>query len=223
LSKLKWRIPLAFALVALAFCGMAAAEQLYVNESGWWRGGGVFNASSAPIQAAVDNATAGDSVFVWNGSYTDSVDVCTAHLTLEGEGADVVTVSAKRGWDQVFEVTADYVRISGFKVTGDMGFYLHNADHCNISKNNASNNRCGIYTSSSNDNMFANNIVNSNSYKGIYLGSSGNNTLSDNTMSGNLYNFGVDGYTLFHYTHNIWFCRSRELREHHGQGFDTDE
>ena len=34
------------------FCGMVAAEQLYVNESGWWREGGVFNASAAPIQAA---------------------------------------------------------------------------------------------------------------------------------------------------------------------------
>ncbi len=39
-------------LVALAFCGMAVAEQLYINESGWWRDSGVFNASTAPIQAA---------------------------------------------------------------------------------------------------------------------------------------------------------------------------
>ena len=42
----------ALVLAALAFSGMAAAEQLYVNESGWWREGGVFNASAAPIQAA---------------------------------------------------------------------------------------------------------------------------------------------------------------------------
>ena len=28
-----------------------------VNQSGWWRDGGAFNASVAPIQAAVDNAT----------------------------------------------------------------------------------------------------------------------------------------------------------------------
>ena len=36
----------------LAFCGMAAAEQLYVNESGWWRYGGAFNVSETPIQTA---------------------------------------------------------------------------------------------------------------------------------------------------------------------------
>ncbi|PXF59781.1 MAG: hypothetical protein C4B59_10790 [Candidatus Methanogaster sp.] len=201
-GKLKWYAILTLALW-LAFSGVAAAEQLYVNESGWWREACAFNASDAPIQAAVDNATAGDSVIVWNGSYTETVVVDTAHLTLEGEGAEVVSVSAKRGWDKVFEVTAGYVSISGFKVTGDTGFYLHNADHCGISNNNASNNRWGIYAHSSNDNMFVNNLVNSNSYKGIYLGYSGNNTLIDNTMSGNLYNFGVGGSTLFHHTHNI--------------------
>ncbi len=47
----------------LAFSGMAAAEQLYVNESGWWRDGGAFNVSTAPIQAAVGAAAAGDSIY----------------------------------------------------------------------------------------------------------------------------------------------------------------
>ena len=37
------------ALAALAFSGMAAAEQLYVNESGWWRDGGAFNADYCNI------------------------------------------------------------------------------------------------------------------------------------------------------------------------------
>ena len=36
MGKLKWHIILVLALW-LVFCGMAAAEQLYVNESGWWR------------------------------------------------------------------------------------------------------------------------------------------------------------------------------------------
>ena len=36
----------------LAFSGVAAAEQLYVNESGWWQEACAFNASGTPIQAA---------------------------------------------------------------------------------------------------------------------------------------------------------------------------
>ena len=53
----------ALALAALAFSGVAAAGQLYVNESGWWQEGGAFNASTAPIQAAVDAAAAGDTIY----------------------------------------------------------------------------------------------------------------------------------------------------------------
>ena len=52
----------------LAFSGVAAAEQSYVNESGWWREGGAFNESGAPISAAVDGATSDDSIEVWGKS-----------------------------------------------------------------------------------------------------------------------------------------------------------
>ena len=68
-GKLKWYAILALALW-LAFSGVAAAEQLYVNEDGWWRDGGAFNASTAPIQAAVDAASVGDAIYVYNGPTT---------------------------------------------------------------------------------------------------------------------------------------------------------
>ena len=43
----------------LAFCGMAAAGQLYVDEGGWWQEGGVFDASGTPIQAAAGRVEIG--------------------------------------------------------------------------------------------------------------------------------------------------------------------
>ena len=39
-----------------------------VNETGWWRNGGAFNASGTPIQAAVDNAGSGETICVVAGS-----------------------------------------------------------------------------------------------------------------------------------------------------------
>ena len=180
----------ALALATLAFSGVAAGGQFYVNESGWWRDGGAFNASTAPIQAAVGAASAGDAIYVHGGNYYENVDVGTAHLTLEGEGADVVTVTAADPGDHVFDVWVDWVNISGFAVRGatdyDMaGIYLDNADYCNISENNIYGNYRGIYLRSSSNSTLTNNIANSNNYYGIYLSSSNSNTIANNTVNSN--------------------------------------
>jgi parallel beta-helix repeat protein len=166
----------------LAFSGVAAAEQLYVNESGWWRDGGAFNADGTPIQAA------GDAIYVWNGSYNENVDVGKPRLTLEGEGADVVTVTAVDPGDHVFEVIVDWVNISGFAVRGatdsDAGVYLGNVNYCGISENNVYGNRYGIYLLVSNNNMLENNTA-SNNGNGVYLSSSSNNNFTSNTANSN--------------------------------------
>jgi len=39
----------ALVLAALAFCGMSAAGQLYVNKSGWWREDDAFTPADAAI------------------------------------------------------------------------------------------------------------------------------------------------------------------------------
>ncbi len=116
-----------------------------VNTTGWWRAGGTFNASETPIQAAVDIATEGDAVCVKGGTYTENVLV-NKRLSLRGEGA--VTVNAVSSSEHVFNVDADYVNISGFSVAGATGGWkagicVNAANCCNISGNNASNNRNG--------------------------------------------------------------------------------
>jgi parallel beta-helix repeat protein len=91
-------------------------------------------------------------------------------LTLRGEGADVVTVTAADSGDHVFEVSADWVNLSGFAVRGATGDYMAGiclayADHCNISDNIVSNNNRGInLTGSSNNTIFHNDIVNNSVY-----------------------------------------------------------
>jgi len=75
MNKLNGIILVTVLALWIAFCGTATASQLYVNESGWWRDGDMFNASSAPIQSAVDGATDGDSIFVRSGSYSGNVGI----------------------------------------------------------------------------------------------------------------------------------------------------
>jgi len=163
-----------------------------VNETGWWRDGCGFVANTMPIQAAVDNAGSDETICVKAGSYTENVDIAK-RITLAGEGAGVVTVTAANPGDHVFYVAADYVNISGFNATGattypGAGIYLSGADHCDISDNDCSYNGYGIWLYSSSSNTLANNTANSNNECGISLGLSSNyNTLANNTASNNIY------------------------------------
>ena len=186
---------LILALVTTATTTAAAIScdcgDICVNTTGWWRDGGAFNANGAPIQAGVDNATAGETICVKAGSYTENVGIETSHLTLAGEGAGVVAVTAALNSDHVFMVTASYVNVSGFSVTATgwsatSGIYLNDVDHCNISGNTASNNHDGIYLDSSSNNTLLNNIASGNGHGGIYLRDcSNNNILLNNTANSN--------------------------------------
>ena len=146
-----------------------------------------------------DQVTDGDTIHVAAGDYTENVDVNKAHLTLQGEGRDVVTVTAASAADHVFYVNADYVNISGFNATGaanpwNAGFRLStNMDHCNISDNSASDNYAGIFLYHSSYNEITNNIANSNNYNGIRLEQSlsKNNEITGNTANSNS-KYGID-------------------------------
>ena len=175
-------------LFLLLFCGTASATTYTVGASG---------CDYTTIQAAVNAASSYDTIYVYNGSYTENVDISTAHLTLQGEGRDVVTVTAANSGDHVFEVTADYVNISGFTATGTTvgwkaGIYLISSDHCNVFDNNASNNDHGIYMRYSNNAVLTNNDA-LNSNRGIHLYYSSSNTLTSNTASNKWYGICMDG------------------------------
>ena len=151
------------------------ATTLTVDDSG--------GADFTSIETAVRASIPGDTIYVHAGTYVEKVHVYK-RLTLEGEGADVVTVTAESASGSVFRADSDHVKISGFAVTGatdhdGSGICLY-ADHCNISGNNVSNN-----------------------YRGICIEHSSDNTLANNTMSENRYNFGVFGDNLSHYIQNI--------------------
>ena len=146
------------------------------------------------IQDAVDAATSGDTIIVYPGTYTENIDVNKDHLTIQSEnGAEVTIVEAANSNDNVFDVRADYVEISGFTVqnaTGELkdGVRLDNVHYCNISSNNVTGNYEGIYLYSSSSNTLTNNTALNNNL-GIWLSSSSSNTLTNNTASNN--NYGI--------------------------------
>jgi len=144
----------------------------------------------ARIQWAVDNATAGDAIIVRDGTYTENVNV-NKRLTIESEnGTANCIVKAADSDDHVFNVSADYVNISGFTLkyangTSNAGIYLYGADYCNISANNVTNNWHGIclYAGCERNNV-TRNTARSND-NGIYLYNASNNNISCNWVAYN--------------------------------------
>jgi parallel beta-helix repeat protein len=144
---------------------------------------GDFKGGFVNIQDAVDNASDEYTIRVDDGTYDENVDV-DKQLTICSEyGAAVTTISAPNPNDNVFDVTADYVNISGFNVTGatqKAGIYLCNANYCNISNNSVSNNNIGIHLQmESRYNTITNNNVSDNE-NGISLSSSDDNHIYNN-------------------------------------------
>ena len=150
------------------------------------------------IQQAVNNATEGDVIIMRAGTYVENLNV-NKRLTIRSEnGFDSTIVRAEDRFEDVFEVTADYVNISGFTVEGarsKAGISLK-ADYCNISNNHCSNNADGIFLSRSNSNCISNNKC-SNNDAGIRLDDSNNNSIANNACSNN-----SDGISLWYSNNN---------------------
>jgi len=148
------------------------------------------------IQGAVDNANAGDTIIVRDGTYVENVDV-NKRLTLRSEnGADFTYVKAADPLDYyVFEITADYVNLLGFKINAShygTGVFLRNSNFSNISNNIMVNSWTGVelYRYSTNNLVLENNIIGFNDGYGIVLyndpesttGNPTSNTISDNEV-----------------------------------------
>lgn len=153
------------------------------------------------IQGAVDAASAGDTIIVRDGTYTENVDVNKDHLTIKSEnGPDATTVRAANSGDPVFSVAADYVEINGFTVKGatgegpgaGAGVYLEDVRYCDVLNNIASSNVYGIMLHLSSNNNVQNNTATSNDNDGIILAGSRDNNIESNRAQSNGYGLWLD-------------------------------
>ena len=170
-----------FAMLIFVSVGCASAATHYVNPG-------------ESIQAVVTAANAGDTIIVRDGTYTENIDI-NKRLTIQSENGSASTIAqAANPDDHVFEVTADYVNISGFTVEGaneyetpaPAGIYLYYVNYCNIFDNNLSNNYNGIRLFGSGNNKLANNTALNNKDSGILLeDTSDNNLVMNNNLKNN--------------------------------------
>lgn len=141
------------------------------------------------IQDAIDNATSGDTIRVWGGTYYENL-IINKTITLIGNGTSNTIIDGGNN-GTVIRLTADEVTIMMFTIQNSGSYYCgiklegrknNKVTGCTISNNNCKNNGYGIYFQHSNNNNLIKNIVRSNNYDGIFIDSSSNNILKENTV-----------------------------------------
>jgi hypothetical protein len=164
------------------------------------------------IQAAVWNATDGDTIIVCPGRYNETVTVNKSNILIKAFNETKPIVSAVNNPNtHVFNITDQTnVTLAGFEIrdahgtSKDVaGIYMNNATMCNISNNIVTNisttgdsDAYGIWLDSSNNNTFdsSTSVANINAPKfswfsyayGIWLDSSNNNTFDSSTSVANI-------------------------------------
>jgi parallel beta-helix repeat protein len=152
------------------------------------------------IQAAINAASAGDSIIVYQGTYTESVSV-TKQLTIRA--ASSVKPVINGGGINIYYPAANVI-IDGFEITGaSTGIYISGSSNNiinNTLKNNTSDGILVIQTNAYGNNIEGNEISGSN--RGIHLLDSNNNEVKNNLVYSNDSGIWVDDSTNIDITGN---------------------
>ncbi|MDD2440380.1 MAG: NosD domain-containing protein [Methanosarcinaceae archaeon] len=183
------------AVLLMLTANTAFAKELFVakNEAG---------ENYTSIQAAVKNASSGDTILVYPGTYLENIEINKPDIKLkaisENPKATIVSSNFK---DNVFNISANDISIQGFTIKNASfvdedvfmrgGIVLNNVSGVKIVNNNLQNNYIGIELLNSSNNVLLNNEIQNNNEIGIGLLNSNNNELFNNEVSKNDYGIGL--------------------------------
>ena len=178
--------------------------------------GGTGPGNYSSIQAAIDNATSGDIIYVYNGIYQENIQV-NKSLYLKGENKNTTIIDG-RYLDNTVTILVDPVYISNFTITNgsyygilldnsrwslisnvivynnsDTGIYARSSFNCEIRNNLIYNNDYGIYLNLNSRNFsILNNNITLNDFRGIFLINTYDNTVENNSIT-----YNDDGIGIF--------------------------
>jgi parallel beta-helix repeat protein len=143
------------------------------------------------IQEGIDNATVGDTIFVYNGTYYEHVLV-NKSLTLQGESKVNTIIDGQESGD-VITLSANNVTVKSFTVKNageeqlsHSGILIDSNNNFIINNNIVNNVIYGINIISTIGNSIKNNTIKNNG-EGIRFYYADANTLSENTIQNNFY------------------------------------
>jgi parallel beta-helix repeat protein len=178
-------ICLALLVLVLPAAPVLAATTWYVDDDP--------GADFTTIQAAIDAASAGDTIIVKDGTYVENVTVDKSLIIQSENGSATTFVQSVSTTPDVFYVTASGVTIDGFTASGatsmgKSGIHIYGpaSGSCTIINNECTGNSQGISVDSlTSGNTISGNTCTANGRYGIYLSNTTGNTVTGNTCSNN--------------------------------------
>jgi len=154
-------------------------DTIYVdddNTEGPWDG--TLEHPYKVIQDAIDNASDGDTIFVYAGTYYEYVGV-NESITLTGENRKITVI------DSTVFLDGDGVTVSGFTIRG--GIACVDSNNHTITGNNIqrSGATASIYLARSNNNIISDNNISKSEYGILMFFDPTYNIISGNTIFGN--------------------------------------
>ena len=153
------------------------------------------------IQAALDNVTAGGTVYVFPGTYHERI-VINKPIHLIGD-EKTSTIIDGGNVEYVVILEADNSALSGFTITHsgktfpEAGVYVK-SDGNSISGNLLTDNFYGMRLESTKNNMITSNVIIYNLRCGIYFSRASDNILTGNIVSNHSFN----GFGLYEFSNN---------------------
>jgi parallel beta-helix repeat protein len=156
-------------------------------------------ADFSSIQEAINAASLGDIIYVYNGTYCENV-IVNKTISLFGESQETTFIKGD-GNGTVVDVVANDVKIFGFTIQdGYYGILLNVSSGIVIETNTITNNFFGVYARySSNNSLSADRII--GNYYSIYLWYSEESNIVSNTLINNTH--GMD----------MWFSSTIDIHD----------
>lgn len=162
------------------------------------------------IQEAINAASAGDIIYVYNGTYNENLYIQRPGVKIVGENLNNTIIDGRYGetvwgyWNVItISQDATYITICNFTIqnSGPMytssGIYAYQPVGHNISNNIITSNHYGIlllsHTLGLGDNIITKNIVSNNTNTGISIYQSDRNEIDANIITSNRYGIHLIG------------------------------
>ncbi|UCH89203.1 MAG: fibronectin type III domain-containing protein [Thermoplasmata archaeon] len=174
-----------------------------------WNGTGQYTT----IQDAIDNATAGDTIRVYDGVYKENVNVWKK-VKLVGNGTSRTIISAQKTFPAV-RIKVNSAQVTGFTINGSgqnpppgyfypgiQLFAVDSVNYVNVYGNDIYSFVYGIWLKTGKNNDIYNNNIYNNTY-GIYIDSITNSNIHNNSCTNNTYGIYITSSSTLTISDNI--------------------